>query len=61
MTYRIWSVRFETKSGMYHPIRLAWKSADMTLKEARKEARAYLKDNSHWLSKVDEIREVKPK
>ena len=53
----LWAVSFETKEGMFHPVRYG-KAGGM--KYSREEiagaAELYLKKESRWLKCVDEIR-----
>lgn len=56
----VWSVLFETKDwGMTHPIRFSNLAKNMTKKEARKEAVAYLDRNRSWLKRIQHMSLVK--
>lgn len=48
-----WSLRFRTKDGMYHPLRIEYKTAQ-TESVAREYAEGYLAVNE-WLESIDAV------
>jgi hypothetical protein len=52
---KTWCARFEAKDGSFHPVWFTDRAKDMTKKEAREQAKAYLARNASWLKKVSGI------
>lgn len=49
-----WMARFNTKDGMYHPVRFVFDSP-ASESQARHEADRYIVDHLDWLTGIDEI------
>lgn len=52
-----YAVRFKTKDGMLHPIRLKYRRAS-GMGRALQDAAEYLNENRNWLSEIDDITQL---
>jgi hypothetical protein len=52
----LWTARFETKNGDYHPVFVGSRNGPPIENRAvRRIAKAYLKEHADWLKKIDSI------